>query len=43
MSQPIISFENIGKKYRISHQVQRQRRTAFREVMRQMVEAERVL
>jgi lipopolysaccharide transport system ATP-binding protein len=33
MSEPIISAENLGKCYRISHQVQRQRYTALRDVL----------
>jgi lipopolysaccharide transport system ATP-binding protein len=33
MSTPIITVENLGKKYRLDHQVQRQRYTALRDVI----------
>ena len=33
MSAPIITVENLGKKYRLDHQVQRQRYTALRDVI----------
>ena len=33
MSEAIITVENLGKRYRISHQAQRQRYTALRDVL----------
>jgi lipopolysaccharide transport system ATP-binding protein len=33
MSEPVISIENLGKKYRINHQVERQRYVALRDII----------
>lgn len=37
MSGPIINVENLGKKYRLNHQVERQRYTALRDVIAEKV------